>query len=68
MTEHTLINDQQLVEMAVAILVREMGSVEAGRFLALRTDRHIESVQRHRNWQAGLDQEKFFNEVFGDSG
>ena len=26
----------------------------------------IESVKRHRRWQAGLDQKQFFDQVFGE--
>ena len=56
--------DEELVEKAVTILVRELGSVQAGRFLAMPARQRMESGQRHRMWQQGLDQTRFFDEVF----
>jgi hypothetical protein len=38
--------------------------MEATRFLAMKNQNRIESVERHRLWQSGLDKEKFFDEVF----
>ncbi len=58
--------DDELVEKAVTILVRELGSVAAGRFLAMPPRQRMESVKRHQTWQQELHQERFFNEVFGD--
>ncbi len=65
MTEHALIEDEQLVEKAVNILVREMGSVDAGRFLSMPQKQRMESVKRHQQWQDGLNKEQFFSDVFG---
>jgi len=36
------------------------------RFLNLRRTRRIESVSRHRRWQATLDKKKFFDKVFSN--
>lgn len=56
--------DEALVEKAVTILVRELGSVEAGRFLAMPARQRIESVKRHWIWQQSLDQAQFFDDIF----
>ena len=53
MTEHALIEDEQLVEKAVNILVREMGSVDAGRFLSMPQKQRMESVKRHPGRMTG---------------
>ncbi|WP_201091491.1 hypothetical protein [Thiocystis minor] len=59
-------DDNALVEKAVTILVRELGSVDAGRFLAMPPRQRMESVKRHQAWQQGLNQTRFFDDVFGD--
>ncbi len=33
--------------------------------LQLQREGRIESVKRHRRWQAGLDRDQFFDQVFG---
>lgn len=58
--------DEELVEKAVAILVRELGAVAAGRFLAMPLRQRMESVKRHQGWQQALDQQRFFDGVFGE--
>jgi hypothetical protein len=46
-------------------LVQALGPVEAIRFLMLPRQPRVESVQRHRQWQARLDEEQFLHQVFG---
>ena len=58
-------DEERLISKAVDILVKELGPVEAGRFLSLPRKRRIESVKRHRQWQNQLQQEQFFDRVFG---
>ncbi|MEE9397393.1 MAG: hypothetical protein V3V31_10310 [Methylococcales bacterium] len=66
MTKHAMMNDEQLIEKAVSVLVREIGPVETGRFLSMPQQKRLDSVKRHHEWQDGLEKEKFFTEVFGD--
>jgi hypothetical protein len=58
-------NKEELVERAVSVLVKALGPVETAHFLKLRREGHLESVRQHRRWQATLDQDKFFDQVFG---
>jgi hypothetical protein len=58
-------DEEQLIAKAVDVLIKELGPVEASRFLTLPKKRRMESVKRHRHWQAQLQQEEFFNCVFG---
>ena len=58
-------DEEQLITKAVNVLVKELGPVEASRFLALPRKKRVESVKRHRQWQAQLQQEEFFDRVFG---
>ena len=58
-------DEKQLITKAVDVLVNELGPVEASRFLALPKKKRIESVKRHRQWQAQLQPAEFFGRVFG---
>jgi hypothetical protein len=58
-------DEEQLITKAVDVLMKELGPVEASRFLALPKKKRIESVKRHRQWQAQLQGEKFFDRIFG---
>lgn len=58
-------DEEQLMTKAIAVLVKELGPVEASRFLTLPRKKRVESVKRHRQWQAQLQQEEFFDRVFG---
>jgi len=57
-------DEEQLITKAVDVLIKELGLVEASRFLSLPKKKRTESVKRHRQWQARLQQEEFFDRVF----
>lgn len=64
----TLLSDSELVKQAVDVLMRELGPVEAIRFLAMNRrarglERGSDSVQRHREWQDSLDPDAFFAQL-----
>ncbi|GEM_PF-1995602 len=44
-------------------LVRELGPVEAMRFVNFPCKRRQESVKRHREWQKLLDKDQFFSSL-----
>ncbi len=60
------IDDQKLIETAVKILLEKLGPVETSRFLSLQNHEKHDAVKRHHNWQAGLQKEEFFKEIFGN--
>ncbi len=64
MTTETLLTEEQLVRQATDVLIDKLGIVEATRFLSLKRNQRIESVERHRKWQEGLAREEFYGEVF----
>jgi len=64
MTTETVMPEEQLIRQATDALINNLGIMEATRFLAMKNQSRIESVERHRLWQSGLDKEEFFNEVF----
>jgi transposase-like protein len=65
MREHTLLQEDEMVRRAIDALMNNLGPVETARFLNLPRARRLNSVLRHRKWQAGLDKNRFFDQVFG---
>jgi hypothetical protein len=59
------LSDDELIERALVVLMKKLGPVEATRFLTLRRAGRLESVRRHRQWQATLNKKQFFDRVFG---
>jgi len=53
-----------MIRRALEALMAALGPVETIRFLTLPRRRRLELVQWHRQWQASLDQEWFFDQVF----
>lgn len=59
-------DEESVIKKGVQVLIKELGPVEAIRFmnLPLKRKRRLESVKRHREWQKRLDKDSFFDEVF----
>ncbi len=58
-------DEEVMLKKAIKALIRELGPVEATRFINMPRKKRIESVRRHREWQKHLDAEKFLDDVFG---
>ncbi len=58
------IEEEELLKKAIQALTETLGPLETFRFLAIPQKKRVESVKRHHQWQARLDEEQFFNEVF----
>ncbi len=58
--------DNDLMKKGIEILFRELGNVDAIRFLSIPRAERVESVKRHGNWQQTLDKDIFFDEIFGE--
>jgi hypothetical protein len=58
--------DNDLLQKGIEILFRELGKVDAIRFLTIPRKKRVESVKRHRNWQQSLNKDTFVNEIFTD--
>ena len=58
--------DNDLLKKGIEILFRELGKVDAIRFLSIPRKKRVESVKRHRDWQQTLDKETLFDEIFAD--
>ena len=59
------LTEDQLIQTGLSALMKALGPTETMRFLNLPRSRRLESVERHRQWQATLNQEQFFDAVFG---
>jgi hypothetical protein len=57
-------DEDVVIKKGMEVLIRELGPVEAIRFISIPKKKRIESVKRHREWQKLLDKDKFFDEVF----
>ena len=57
-------DEELVIKRGVEALLRELGPVEATRFLSIPKQKRMESVKRHREWQKQLDKDAFFEEVF----
>ena len=58
--------DNDLLKKGIEILFRELGKVDAIRFLSIPREKRVESVKRHRDWQKTLDKETLFDEIFAE--
>ena len=68
MTTHVYLPEDELIQRAVKALMTTLGPVETTRFLTLPRRHRLDSVHRHRQWQATLDPQDFFDQVFGRTG
>lgn len=64
MIADSMLTEEQLTQQATEVLMSELGLVDSLRFLALTTRGRVESVERHEAWQATLDSDAFFDQVF----
>ena len=59
-------DEEVVIKRGVQALMKELGPVEALRFMNLPKKKRLESVRRHREWQELVDKDRFFNEVFAE--
>jgi hypothetical protein len=58
------IDEEIVIRKATEVLIKELGPVEAIRFINMPKKKRLESVKRHREWQQLLNKDRFFDEVF----
>jgi len=58
-------NEEVVIKKGMQALIKELGPVEAIRFINLPKKKRLESVRRHRGWQKLLDKDRFFDDIFG---
>ena len=64
MNTESVMTEEQLIRQAIDALIESLGIMEATRFLAIKRESRLESVDRHRLWQSELDKDTFFDEIF----
>ena len=60
------LDEKKVIERGVKALHRELGPVEARRFIAMASHKHEDSVSRHRKWQDSLDPEEFVRSIMAE--
>ncbi|MBE7443748.1 MAG: hypothetical protein HS132_00125 [Planctomycetia bacterium] len=58
------LDEEIVIKRGLEALVKELGPIEAMRFINIPKEKRLESVKRHRKWQRLLDKDKFFDEIF----
>jgi hypothetical protein len=58
--------EERVIRKGIEVLMKELGPVEAIRFINMPRKKRLESVRRHREWQKLLDKDRFFKEVFAE--
>lgn len=58
------LSEEELIERALKALWEALGPVETMRFLSLPRPQRLESVKRHRQWQATLNRQDFLDQLF----
>ncbi|MBI5326940.1 MAG: hypothetical protein HZB80_01400 [Deltaproteobacteria bacterium] len=59
-------DEEVAIKKGMEALIKELGPVEALRFVNIPIKKRMESVKRHREWQKLLSKEKFFDDVFAE--
>lgn len=60
------LKQEEVIRKGMSALLKELGPVEAMRFINLPIEKRKESVARHRAWQDTLDKDVFFDQIFGN--
>ncbi|CAD6491972.1 MAG: hypothetical protein EMLJLAPB_00207 [Candidatus Argoarchaeum ethanivorans] len=59
-------NEEVVIKKAIEVLIKELGPVEAIRFINIPKRKGMESIKRHRKWQQMLDKSMFFDDIFAE--
>ena len=59
MSIETVMTEEQLIRQATDALIENLGIMEATRFLTIKRQGHLDSVERHRLWQSRLEKRNF---------
>lgn len=56
-------DEKDVIKRGINALYKELGPVEARRFLSIPRIKHEDSVARHHRWQNSLNKEDFFEKA-----
>ncbi len=60
------LDDKKVIERGVMALHKELGPIEASRFIAITGVKHQDSVGEHRKWQESLNPDIFIKDVLNE--
>jgi hypothetical protein len=60
------LDEEKVIKRGIEALIRELGPMEAIRFINIPKGKRMESVKRHRQWQRTLAKDEFLNQVLGE--
>jgi hypothetical protein len=60
-------DEDLVIRKGMDLLMKELGPLEAIRFINIPRETKIDSVKRHRAWQQKLNKDMFFDAVFAKS-
>ena len=55
-----------VIRKGIDLLIKELGPLEATRFVNIPREKKVDGVKRHRKWQEQLEKDEFFDAVFND--
>lgn len=58
--------EEHAMKKGIEVLTKELGPVEAMRFMNIPRKKRLESVKRHRQWQRLLNKDEFLDEAFAE--
>ena len=58
------LEEEIVIKKAIEVRIKELGPVEAMRFVNMLRKKRLESVRRHREWQKLLNKGQFLKGVF----
>jgi len=64
MKSQEILEEEKLINQAVDVLIDNLGFPQTVRFLACTSESKRDSVKKHQEWQAKLNKNVFFNELF----
>ena len=65
MKEIKYLSEEELIKKATEVLIRELGPVEAIRYMTMPQQKRVDGVKHHRKWQKSLDKDEFLKKIFG---
>jgi hypothetical protein len=57
-------DEELVIQKGVDLLMNGLGPLEALRFLNLSRKKRVDSIKQHREWQSGLNEKQFLDDVF----
>lgn len=57
-------DEELVIQKGVDLLMNGLGPLEALRFLNMSSKKRVDSIKQHREWQSGLNEKQFLDDIF----